>query len=121
MKTVLVDINAMQKTNDLFHVTENKRLSKSMANSMINSGNFHNSHFVNPSTGKLDIEPKRFYSVTTNSTKPLNSFNTLPYTVVNSVRYNGFNSCMKKRYLSEREVRAIYTNIRNYEKWVGVL
>jgi hypothetical protein len=70
MKTILVDINSMQKTNDIFHLNENKRLSKSMVKNIINSGNFHNGHFVSSiSTGKLGIDPKRFYSVTTNSTK----------------------------------------------------
>ena len=70
MKTISVDINTMQKTNDRFHLIVNKRLSKSMTKNMINSGNFHNSHFVSSvSTGKLNIELKRSYSVTTNSTK----------------------------------------------------
>jgi hypothetical protein len=68
MKTILVDIDAMQKTNDRFHLIENKKLSKSMAKDIINSGNSCNSDFVNSiSTGKLDIEPKRFYSVTTHN------------------------------------------------------
>jgi hypothetical protein len=117
MKTILVDINSMQKTNDTFHLNENKRLSKSMVKNIINSGNFHNGYFVSTiSTGKLAIDPKRFYSVTTSSTKlnfesnkikeklsiatvkPFNSFNTLPYTVVNSVRYYGFSRSMGKLY-----------------------
>jgi len=68
MKTIFVDIDAMQKTNDRFHLIENKKLSKSMANDIINTGNYCNSDFVNSiSTGKLDIEPKRFYSVTTHN------------------------------------------------------
>lgn len=110
MKTNLVDLEFLQKTNDKLHLIQNKRLSKNVVLGVITSGNCHFSSTMNSiSTGKLNIESRRSYSGT---------IIRLPYTVVNPVRDNGFKPYIHKKYLSEREVRGIYGKIRYYEKWV---
>lgn len=110
MKNNLVDLEYMQKINDNFHLTLNKRLSKNVVQNAITSGNCHFSSTMNSiSTGKLNIEPRRSYSSTTTR---------LPYSMATCVRYNGVNPYFRTKYLSEKKIRSIYVNVRNYEKWV---